>query len=63
MDINTKIAKDFGMIPTRYFNQLDDTRSIQEKYIEAREFFMSEYADVDEEETTAVHITMERKNS
>ena len=62
MDINTKIAKDFGMIPTRYFNQLDDTRTIQEKYIEAREFFMSEYVDVDEEEITAVHITMERKN-
>lgn len=62
MDINTKIANDRGMIPTRYFNQLDDTRSIQEKYIEAKDFFMSEYTDIDEEETTTVHITVERKN-
>ncbi len=62
MDINTKIAKDFGMIPTRYFNQLDDTRSVQEKYMEARDFFMSEYTDIDEEEATVVHFTFERKN-
>ena len=62
MDINTKIANDRGMIPTRYFNQLDDTRSIHEKYMEAHDFFMGQYADVDEEETTVVHVTFERKN-
>ena len=61
MDINTKSAIQNGKLPTRLLNQIDDSRTVEEKYIEHRQEMIETLTNNDNEETN-VAITMERKN-
>ena len=56
MDITTKIAWEKGKIPERIYNQLDDTRSIQEIYVSEKERAYSEIVGDPESEDTVVQI-------
>ena len=55
MDHSTKYAYENGKIPTRYYNQLDDTRSITEKYNESHKAVLDQLTESDE--TTEIIIT------
>ena len=57
MDINTKIAKDLGRIPPRYLNQLDDTKTVNEKYQETRMQILESLTEEDDEVTTEIIVT------
>ena len=61
MDINTKSAIQNDKLPTRLLNQIDDSRTVEEKYIEHRQEMIETLTNNDDEETN-VAITIERKN-
>ena len=61
MDINTKISIQNDKLPTRFLNQIDDSRTVEEKYLEYRKEMIETLTNSDDEETK-VHITFERKN-
>ncbi len=61
MDINTKTAIQNDKLPTRFLNQIDDSRTVEEKYLEYRKEMIETLTNSDDEETN-VHITFERKN-
>ena len=61
MDINTKISIQNDKLPTRFLNQIDNSRTVEEKYIEYRKEMIETLTNSDDEETK-VHITFERKN-
>ncbi len=62
MDINTQYAWDHKKIPTRYFNQLDGSRSIQQKYIDTKQEIMEEYLGFEEDPATvAISVIQENK--
>ena len=61
MDINTQCAWVYNKIPTRYFNQLDGSKSLQQKYIETKQEIMEEYTGF-EEEPTEVSISVSQEN-
>ena len=50
MDNTTKAAKELGRIPTRYLNQLDDTKTALEKYQETRKQLLDSFVEDDDEE-------------
>ena len=54
MDINTKVAKDLGRIPPRYLNQLDDTKTVNEKYQETRMQILELLTEEDDEVTEII---------
>ena len=56
MDITTKISWEKGTIPERFYNQLDNTRSIQEIYVSEKERAYSEIVGDPESEETVVQI-------
>ncbi len=61
MDNTTKLAEYLGRIPTRYLNQLDDTKSALEKYQEQRRKFLETLIE-DEDDEVITEITIRKVN-
>ena len=61
MDRITELARERGQLPDRFYNQIDDTRTLQEKYISEKARVMSEILDSDEADETVVILSTTTK--